>query len=50
MVRHTGEDFIDEECVAIASVFPFQSSGVYGAELDTPEANCFAADRDASLG
>jgi hypothetical protein len=28
MVRHTGEDFIDEEYVTVSSVFPLQSSSV----------------------
>jgi hypothetical protein len=31
------EDLIDEEGVAVASVFPFQSSGIQGTELDAPE-------------
>jgi hypothetical protein len=50
MVRHTGEDFIDIECVAIASVLPLQSLGIFGAEFDTPQTNRFAADGDASVG
>jgi hypothetical protein len=49
MVRHTGEDFIDEVGVAIASVLPLQSLGIFGAEFDTPQANRFAADSNASL-
>ena len=44
------KNFIDEEGVAKASVFPFQSSGVKSAEFDTPEADRFAADSDASFG
>jgi hypothetical protein len=44
MVRHTGEDIIDEEGIAVTSVLSSQSSGVNGAELDTPQANRLAAD------
>jgi hypothetical protein len=43
------EDFIDEESVTVPIVFPLQSSGVNGSELNTPEANRFPADSDASL-
>ena len=38
MVRHTGENFIDEECIAVASVLALQSTCINGSELDTPEA------------
>ena len=34
--RHTGENFIDEECVTITPVLSFQSSRVLWAELVTP--------------
>jgi len=44
------EDFIDVESIAIASVLSLQSPGVKRAELDTPEADRFATDGDASLG
>ena len=44
------EYLINVERVTEASVFSFQSSTVYSTELDTPEAGCFAADRDASFG
>ena len=44
------EDLIDEECIAVASVPPLQSSSVYNSEFDTPQANRFAADSYASLG
>ena len=50
MVRHTGEDFIDVEGVAITSVSTFQSTGINGTELDAPEADWFSADSDASFG
>jgi hypothetical protein len=50
MVRHTGEDFVDVECAAVASVFSFQSSSVEAAEFDAPEANRFSRHSDAPLG
>jgi hypothetical protein len=50
MVRHTGEDFIDAECITVASVFSFQATGIYCIEHDAPEANCSAADGNTSLG
>ncbi len=31
LVRHTGEDFIDEERVAIATVLSLQAEGIYGS-------------------
>ena len=43
------EDFIDVESVAIASVLSLQSAGINGTEFDAPQANCFAANCDASL-
>ena len=49
MVRHTGKDFVDVECVAIASVLSFQSSSVYSPEFYTPQANRLATDGDTSL-
>jgi hypothetical protein len=49
MVRHTGEDFVDEEGVAVASMFAFQSAGVNGAEFDAPKADGLSADGDASF-
>jgi hypothetical protein len=39
MVRHTGEDFIDEDGIAIAMMLSFQAAGINGSELDTPEAD-----------
>ena len=47
MVRHTGEDFIDVESVAVASVLSLQSACIDGSELDTPEADGFATNSDA---
>jgi hypothetical protein len=50
LVRHTGEDFINVERIAVASVFPLQPSGVYSSEFDTPKSDCFSTDGDASFG
>jgi len=50
MVRHTGEDFIDEECIAEATVLSFQSAGINCTEFDAPEPDRFAGDSDASFG
>ena len=49
-IRHPGEDFIDEEGIAVASMLAFQSACVNGSELDTPQANRFATDVDAAFG
>ena len=38
MVRHTGENFLDEECIAVTSVLALQSTCINDSELDTPEA------------
>ena len=43
------EYFIDVEGVAVASVLPFQSSGINGAELDAPEADRLPRDDDSSF-
>jgi hypothetical protein len=50
MVRHTGEDFVDEEGVAVTSVLALQSTCINGSELYAPEADCFSGYSDASLG
>jgi len=50
MVRHTGEDFVDVESVAVASVLAFQAPSVFWTEFDTPKADGFTADSDAALG
>ena len=44
------EDFIDVESIAIASVVSLQAAGINGSEFDTPEADGFATESDASLG
>ena len=49
MVRHTGEDFVDVEGIAVASVLSFQSAGIDSSELDTPEADRLPADSDPPL-
>ena len=43
------KDFVDEEGIAIALVLSFESSSVYGTELNAPETDRFAADDDASF-
>ena len=43
------ENFIDEEGITIASVLSFQSACINGTELDTPQADRFAANRDAAF-
>jgi len=50
MVRHTGENLVNEERVAIAMMLSFQAAGINGTELDTPEADCFAGESNAAFG
>ena len=50
MVRHTGEDFVDVESVAIATVLSFQTTSINRSEFDTPETDRFSADGDAPFG
>ena len=50
MVRDTGEDLIDEECVAVATVLTLQSSSVYRSEFDAPEPDTLVADCDSTFG
>ena len=49
MVRHTGEDFIDVEGIAVSSVLPFQPSGIHGSKLDAPESDRFPSDDDPAF-
>ena len=49
MARHTGEDFVDVEGVAVSSVLSLQSPCINGSELDAPETYCFSADSDSSF-
>jgi hypothetical protein len=49
MVRHAGEDFIYEERVAIAPVLSLQAASVESTELETPQANGFATDGNATF-
>ena len=44
------KDFIDEECVTIASVLALQATAINGSEFDTPETDGFTTDGDTSLG
>ena len=50
MVRHTGEDFIDEECVAVSSVLSLQTPCIFGTEFNTPQSDGIIADGDTSFG
>jgi hypothetical protein len=43
------EYFIDVECVAEASMFSLESSGVQGFKFDAPQPDRFPSDDDASL-
>ena len=49
MVRHTGEDFVDIECIAVSPMLPLQSTGVKRAKLDTPETDGFSGYSDATF-
>ena len=49
MVRYTGEDLINEEGVAVASMLSVQTPSIYCAKFDAPEANRFSNDDCASL-
>ena len=49
LIVNLNEGFIDVERVAVASVFSFQSTGVYDTKLDTPETNRFSANSDTSF-
>jgi len=44
------EDFINVNGISIATVLPLQASGIDGSEFDTPQADRFATDSDASFG
>ena len=43
------KNFINVESVSVALVPSFQPSGIFGSELNTPEADGFIADNDASF-
>jgi hypothetical protein len=49
LVRHLGEDLINEECVTVTSVLSFQTACINGTELDAPKADRFAADDNVSF-
>jgi hypothetical protein len=44
------EDFINKECIAVASVLSLQSAGVNGSEFDAPQTDSFSTDRDPTFG
>jgi hypothetical protein len=44
------EDFIYEECVAVASVLSLQTPCIFGTEFDTPQPDGFITHSDTSLG
>jgi hypothetical protein len=44
------EDFIDVEGVAVSTMSSFQSPGIFGTKLDTPQTDGFIADGDTPLG
>ena len=50
MVRHTGEDLVDVEGIAVTPVLALQAAGINRSEFYTPETDCFTADGDASFG
>ena len=50
MVRHTGENLVNEERVAIAAMLSFQAAGIDSTELDSPEADCCADDSNTAFG
>jgi hypothetical protein len=44
------KNFVDVERIAIALMLSLQSTSINRSEFDTPEADRFSADSDASLG
>lgn len=44
------ENFINEESISVALMFPSQSLGIYGSEFVAAEANGLIADSHAPLG
>jgi hypothetical protein len=49
MARHTGEDFVAVESIAITSVLALQSTCQNGSEFDAPQPDCFSAHDNATL-
>ena len=49
MVRHTGEDFIDVEGVAVAAMLSLESAGARGTKFDTPQADRLTSDEDPAF-
>jgi hypothetical protein len=50
MVRHTGENFIDVEGIAVAPMLFLQSAGINGSKLETPETDRFSGYGDTAFG
>jgi hypothetical protein len=42
LVRHPGEDFIDEEGITVSAMLSLQSSSVYSSKFDAPEPNALS--------
>jgi hypothetical protein len=49
MVRHTGEDLIDVEGVAVTTMISLQSPGVNSTEFDAPKTDRLQRDDDATF-
>ena len=49
MVRHTGEDFVDLERIAITTMFFLRASGIQSAELIAPKPDRFPCNENAAL-
>ena len=49
MVRHTGEDFVNIEGVAVATMLSLQASSIDCAKLDTPQADRLTSDDNAAF-
>ncbi len=43
------EDFVDKERITVTLVLAFQSPRIFGAKLDTPEADRLVADCDTAF-
>jgi hypothetical protein len=44
------KDFVDVECVTVASVFPLQPSAVNGSKFDTLQPDALVANCDSTFG
>ena len=41
------EDLVDEECIAITTVSPFETTSISSTKFDTPKSDGFVANNDA---